>query len=575
MIAVGDPAQAIYSYAGADPRGMWRLTERIGATELPLSVSWRCPALHVELARTVNTFIESAPGAPRGTLEHHFADELSYQAGDVILSRLNSPLIRAALHLMTSGTSVNIRGRDLATRLEAAAAEAFPKPFVLDSVKELVNVFYEKRAKPFIEKAKTGDPEAKKFLTDFKDICSCLRLLGQQAAEQGVGTAQQIATLLRSLYREDADVLLSTIHRAKGLEWDRVTLLYPELMPLPSGNYEEEQCVLFVALTRSKDTLRLAYGKEAWANGERLTADKKIRTPPSAEPLEELLEDPLETPRLPLAMAAPLVPLSDVDWDAVTPHPTSAPPTPVIRPTVATPPPARVARTPTPSTPPPVTAAPASISQTPPTPIHTRIFHPRPPRDEEEELGHQMLHALSSLTLSTPVPVPTPSPERGLADHARKVRQLGQSSRLDDPRPTPLFHGQDSGSVSELRLRLDALTDNARPALREWAASSLVLLRGAPTHRVAYDAAVLDDVERAARLARVCLPLPGRPAPKSVRVIVFKDRVAWEKLGKVTHSGITSLSVTVGSEKYKFDPRSGELLGQSFTPFAPHLRPLT
>ncbi|WP_229776520.1 hypothetical protein, partial [Deinococcus ruber] len=84
--------------------------------------------------------------------------------------------------------------------------------------------------------------------------------------------------------------------------------------------------------------------------------------------------------------------------------------------------------------------------------------------------------------------------------------------------------------------------------------------------------AVLEEVERAARLARVCLPLPGRPVPKTVRVIVFKDRVAWEKLGKVTHSGITSLSVTVGSEKYKFDPRSGELLGQPFTPFAPHLR---
>ncbi|GGR34755.1 hypothetical protein [Deinococcus ruber] len=175
-----------------------------------------------------------------------------------------------------------------------------------------------------------------------------------------------------------------------------------------------------------------------------------------------------------------------------------------------------------------------------------------------------MLQALSSLTLSTPVP--TPPPERGLADYARKVRQLGQRRRLDDPRPIPLFHGQNSGSVSELRLRLDALTDDARPALREWAARSLVLLRSAPTHRVAYDAAVLEAVERAARLARVCLPLPSPAALKSVQVIVSKDRVAWEKLGKVTDSGLTSLSVTVGSEKYKFDPRSGELLGSRSRP---------
>jgi DNA helicase-2/ATP-dependent DNA helicase PcrA len=61
LIAVGDLEQAIYTYAGADLRGLWRLAERLKVQELPLSVSFRWPSAHVALAGNASSFIQGKP----------------------------------------------------------------------------------------------------------------------------------------------------------------------------------------------------------------------------------------------------------------------------------------------------------------------------------------------------------------------------------------------------------------------------------------------------------------------------------------------------------------------------------
>lgn len=58
------------------------------------------------------------------------------------------------------------------------------------------------------------------------------------------------------------DVLLSTIHRAKGLEAERIFLLNPDEMPLKWSNQqawelEQEYNIKYVALTRAKHELYL------------------------------------------------------------------------------------------------------------------------------------------------------------------------------------------------------------------------------------------------------------------------------------------------------------------------------
>ena len=48
--------------------------------------------------------------------------------------------------------------------------------------------------------------------------------------------------------------MLSTVHKAKGLEADNVYILATERMPHPKGNLEENN-ICYVAITRAKKNL--------------------------------------------------------------------------------------------------------------------------------------------------------------------------------------------------------------------------------------------------------------------------------------------------------------------------------
>ncbi|WP_216326024.1 UvrD-helicase domain-containing protein [Deinococcus aestuarii] len=304
LILCGDPSQAIYSYAGADPGGLVRLAREIGARELPLSVSFRCPRSVVAIAQTVSDFIEPVKGAAEGTVEHLPAKDLDLRRGDVVLCRLNAPLIRLALDLLTQGRSVYVTGRDLEARLVSAAQEAFPEAFTAERVPVLVSALQERRAAPMKRALERGEWQAKRQLSDLRDLCRCLTVLAEQVSGQGPGTVDAIRALLATLYRSGGEVTLSTVHKAKGLEWPRVTVLYPELMPLAMGDPEEERCVQFVAYTRAQQTLRFAYGQQAWEEGLRVTGKE---LPP--KPVPEVTPLPAPAPRPAAPRAAPEAPL--------------------------------------------------------------------------------------------------------------------------------------------------------------------------------------------------------------------------------------------------------------------------
>jgi DNA helicase-2/ATP-dependent DNA helicase PcrA len=51
ILAVGDPRQAIMGFAGADNRSYQKIVERLQATELPLSICYRCPKSHINLVK--------------------------------------------------------------------------------------------------------------------------------------------------------------------------------------------------------------------------------------------------------------------------------------------------------------------------------------------------------------------------------------------------------------------------------------------------------------------------------------------------------------------------------------------
>lgn len=121
VIAVGDRRQSMYMFAGADTRAMGRIAERTNAVTLPLSISYRLPRSHAALVNTVYNTVESPPWAIEGTIEDVDEDAARglIRVGDMVLSRVNAPLVGLAYRLIRSGVPARVRGRDIGKGLSS------------------------------------------------------------------------------------------------------------------------------------------------------------------------------------------------------------------------------------------------------------------------------------------------------------------------------------------------------------------------------------------------------------------------------------------------------------------------
>ena len=70
FVAVGDPKQAIYGFAGADVESFNLLKQLPHTAKLPLSVCYRCDKSIIELAKTEVPQIEAREGAPDGIINY-------------------------------------------------------------------------------------------------------------------------------------------------------------------------------------------------------------------------------------------------------------------------------------------------------------------------------------------------------------------------------------------------------------------------------------------------------------------------------------------------------------------------
>ncbi len=127
--------------------------------------------------------------------------------------------------------------------------------------------------------------------------------------------------------------------------------------------------------------------------------------------------------------------------------------------------------------------------------------------------------------------------------------------------------------MTQLRLTLGTLAENLRPQLAEWARTSMALLGEAPVGQVMIDADGLRRVQRAANLAKACLPLLKRPDEGTLEVRVFEQSYCRAYAAQLARRTSTRLYLQVDREIHAFDPATGELYGVPFNPLALHLKP--
>ena len=84
------------------------------------------------------------------------------------------------------------------------------------------------------------------------------------ALSDGLATVEELLTRLQELFgeRRGPCIVLSTIHRAKGLEAPRVFLLAETLYCRGKRKNQEEENIAYVGITRAKETLVLVSDKK-------------------------------------------------------------------------------------------------------------------------------------------------------------------------------------------------------------------------------------------------------------------------------------------------------------------------
>jgi superfamily I DNA/RNA helicase len=246
MIFVGDRAQAIYGFRGADTNSMDNILNGFNCTEYPLDVSYRCPRAVVEAAQVYNPVIQSHPDAEQGLVTsflEYSADNFS--EGDMVVCRNRAPLVRLALKLLMDRMPVKISADIVSSIMK-----------VLTSISKKTSDLQEGLMAWRDERLNEVESEAAKAgINDMYDCCKELVV--------AYGNVKRIKNKLEELDGKKMDasecVTLLTIHRAKGLEADTVWLLDGHLMPSAWAREEwekqQEMNLAYVATTRAQKRL--------------------------------------------------------------------------------------------------------------------------------------------------------------------------------------------------------------------------------------------------------------------------------------------------------------------------------
>lgn len=261
VVAVGDENQSMYGFLGADTEAIDNIIEALDAEVLPLTKTWRCPKSHVRLAQEIVPEFECPDSAIEGVEEtirtYEFLDRV--QDGDAVLCRCNAPLIKPALGLLRQGRKVVVLGRNIGEnliQLMDRVAEKFGVDNLLDLMDAMRKYVDEERAKLIAAEK----PMQAQMLEDKRDTVIAL--------SEGMDTVVAVKERIYDIFSNECDgVVFSSVHKAKGLEWERTFILKPELMPLSKATkdweMEQEWHIKYVALTRSKREMYFVTGKDA------------------------------------------------------------------------------------------------------------------------------------------------------------------------------------------------------------------------------------------------------------------------------------------------------------------------
>lgn len=266
LVAVGDPHQAIYGFTGADNDSLQQISTAFTATELPLTVTYRCPKAIVAHAQQWVSHITAADTAPEGAVRSTpygaFLEELETFKRDeysetAILCRYNKYLVGLCFKMIRMGLPAKIEGRSigdglvkLATRWKSAK-----------TVNGLETKLREYEARE-VGKALAKDNQSKADRV-IDEVATLLTVI-DRVRSNGLDRVTDVVDAIEDIFADGVAgkglITLASAHKSKGLEWNTVYLLdrealMPSKMAKQDWELEQERNLIYVAVTRAKETL--------------------------------------------------------------------------------------------------------------------------------------------------------------------------------------------------------------------------------------------------------------------------------------------------------------------------------
>ena len=264
-IVIGDDYQAIFGFRGSDTDSMQNLAELLVETtnkpvkNLSLTITQRCPKSIVDYAQRYVPDIKAREDAPAG--EIYGCDAVNafplYRPGDMVVCRVNAPLLGIAFGLIKIGTKAVVLGRDVAEQLKNLVKRM--------KAQTVADLLAKVQAWAIAECNKVANSRnCETICQRVNDQADCITVLAEDAE-----SVDEIIHKITTIFADEKDgkpvgcVTLSSIHKAKGLESTRVFWYAPAITCKCKQEWQaqQENNLKYVAITRAKSVLYHVYEK--------------------------------------------------------------------------------------------------------------------------------------------------------------------------------------------------------------------------------------------------------------------------------------------------------------------------
>lgn len=271
-VVVGDIDQQINVWAGANSEAFDNFINEPNTKTLDLPICYRCPSKIIELAQQYTSRIMAAPNAINGEIRFNVSKNNPVN-GDMVLCRTTAPLVDLHLRYIRLNKKSYIKGseeirRDYLRLIESTDADKIDVEITSKDglLAKLYSNLFKKKDKLMMDYG-LDDEDAishPDFLKDY-DAIEAIKVISE-----GIDTVRELRDKINVIFADSEEgIMLSTVHKAKGLESDNVYILYPSLMPSKMAKSEweirSERNLLYVSVTRAKKSLNYMEEGGRWS----------------------------------------------------------------------------------------------------------------------------------------------------------------------------------------------------------------------------------------------------------------------------------------------------------------------